>query len=572
MQIKDLIDPSELEATGYKLPLEMSNNTMEELLKLDPEKLFLVFLLQGMFPEAWTIWEEYGPYKYGLSLEDGIVIVNGPTGRFSLENSALFRNSDPLHDHACLRFMEEIGLFDGTNRYVMNLLLQRATVTKLDFSQDPASAQHGFLIEDIPHLANGVVHQAELIVALQEHANRPLGDIYDDILCWVSPRDFAEFGGVLCPFKSAQEVNLHWSSDVEVGEDFEDDMKVTVHRKQTGTYPLTKLGLGLVEEWGYTRNPDGSIDCKSGRPFKVASVEMRVVVDGRDVEAQDIRALRGFASCAVMSGFGSSPDKILCRAPRKLLSCLPVADLDGEKVKALGLKLRRSMVPMLRRAGQDDIAKYAQASLSAGDSSASFTKMTEIMIEDSQAVPLLKAVLPAPVVDYVFGEQTLRGGLLSLFLKDFRFKREGMKFNLSTRDFPELEASNYIFPAKANIWLSVEASAVEDKKTKAKAYIEKLLAMTEYPTRVNDVALGEKPHLLLSKLAREEGKTHVNFDTEIMKCYMQYMGVEHFAEVAKSPAQWAGMMIGFTREQLQPYWEKIPRAVKVKSAARGLSI
>ncbi|MHD0644255.1 hypothetical protein ACYPKM_01295 [Pseudomonas aeruginosa] len=524
----------------------------------NPARVFMSALEYGAVGEAMLIYRDYGPFKLGLtgSEASGFYLTGIPGGEGNLINHRSFNRSysnNPKAGYVALVLMEAAGLFDGESNSVVCSMLGSwdADLPDLKFGSLSSHLTPG----DIPVISGQQVERPELYLAARSEGDRPVGQVFPNMLCWVADADFALFRENFRPFQNHQALELS--------------------NRCGSLSPFSELD-GLLAQ-------DPSLVGVEGFDMRITLACDRPTID-------DARMIQDLCPRLTAYGLSTLPGHVLCAVPMSFIETLPHALPDQRRLKGLTSVLRHRLFGSVTR-------KFATtAKLGSLDpdvpSNRDCAHIMRLIQNVDGAALLVGQAIPKPILsDFIKTHQLLRKSSFSLgeYLRvkdELGVNTRDVVVELQTEQVQELYEKGHKFDpgTKVTLDLSITSSMLlnsseEDNLMVCDRAFRQYMEMSDGNGVLNGFNLNSNRGEILESLGRGISRPsesswdrYTRDGNVILKHFVQYKGLGYFAAHAKTDYQWKALALALGLLELKPLWDRVPRQVKLMGAASTLSL
>ncbi|MHD0644259.1 hypothetical protein ACYPKM_01315 [Pseudomonas aeruginosa] len=515
-----------------------------DISQMGAEAVFVEAVFAGHLERAWAVHQLHPDMKIMLSMtrKDYLVVSRGET--HEIADSAVSRvldNSTNARQVLALGFMDAYGMLDGDNQIVTDSVFNyRPPIERLLSQEFTSRVDHRFEAFELPTVQGGMVRSPELMLALEEAALFPAGEIYGELLCWADPATVAAHEGHLLPYSITQRVNLghKYVGETEI---------VEYHEVQE------YLDMACMEDTA-----------------KFLSLVVHLQPIDREPTLDDMKVLNRFASREVYYGFGHPEGMLLCRTSRAFLETLPRTEANHNLVHKLFKRLYDSHFVSVCRMKQDssyDLSLLGKERHIDKAAIADLATISDIVASD------LRDKLPPAAQQLLLHELYVQDGGFARIRKFFPKVRTS-RVELQVEELDGLEAEGYRFPDGS--WVNLRSSTRDgetdsERDRRVLEALPRLFALAPVLRGVKSTPLFSTMGEVLKSLGECEGSS--GFDrSPILKAYIRFHGAEKVLPHAETDEQWDGVMRAFSPRELKPHWSMIPSKYKMAMAASTLSI
>lgn len=564
-------------------------NTIHELHKDELARALVRACIHGDLHIAKLLWGARGPFQIEHTHQGLQEVINGSVVKPSTDVSQALINVESAEDLAeLMEWLPTVGLGFMVGRGSASCFLLASD--DMEFAIKNVAWKSHF--EGIlPTLAEGVVSQPELMLALKQKAeNSAYPKSYSDILVWATPQLIAEFPEDLSPYTAIQGLTLESTTKL-TGKDPELKLVPFEQCDEALMKTLTRIVLEqghlnvYLGDWNYYRF-DLTLEPKHGPDLMRSEMVL------------------GYMASEVMQfGYDQKPHHQLCRTNIQFLNQFPIGQVEDRNLQA-ATDFTKDYFPLdlvVKDNGPDKliygscVRPVKGISMGSGRGIANTERLYKLLGDDSPIRDLLRKTLQRPVVQMLVDlkpKVSMDAHAMLALHQAFGMNNAGLSMTLKANDLQVMHDAGFKFSEQTvtrlphvfgsklpryerqsgtdtDVLLNLSAEITE-----ADAFVFMGAADQIAPVLVNGydnaIRMGlwpaetPKPKSLTDALvmaARRKKWSETNQEMAL-KSYINDAGIESCVNAAKKDSHWFFLDAHFGREALTPYLKLTSRATR----------
>jgi hypothetical protein len=560
-------------------------NAIHELHKDELARALVRACIHGDLHIAKLLWGARGPFQIEHTHQGLQEVINGSAVRPSTEAQHTLTNVGSSQDLAeLMEWLPTVGLgFMVGYGSASSFLLAS---DDMDFAIKNVAWKSHFQ-GTLPTLAEGVVSQPELMLALKQKAeNSAYAKSYSDILVWATPQMIAEFPGQLSPYRASQGLKLE-STTKEPGKDPE--LKFV---------PFDQCDEALMNT--VTRNvlQRGQIEVQRSA-WNFYGFDLTLEPLERYQSAGLIRSemVLGYMATEPMQyGFDQKPHHQLCRTNTEFLGQFPIGHVEDRNLQA-ATDFTKDYFPLdlvVNDNGPDKviygscIRPIKGIAIGDGRGSADTERLYKLLGDDSPIRDHAREALSRPLMQVLIDlkpKVSMDAGAMLALHQAYGMDNAGLSMTLEANDLQKLHDAGFKFceqtvtrlphvfgsklpryerqsGADTDVFLNLDveltkAGVAKSSPEAVNAYANAIRmglwpAETQKPKSMEDA-------LRMAARRRKWGETNQEM---ALKSYINDAGIESCVQAAKKDSHWFFLDAHFGREALTPYLKLTSRATR----------
>jgi hypothetical protein len=537
---------------------------------------------------AKLLWGARGPFEIEHEYRGLQEIINGSVVMPSTEAQHTFTNLESSETLAeLMEWMPTVGL--GF------MVVQGDKPCRLLASDDMAFAIKNVAWKSqfqgtLPTLADGVVNQPELLLALKEKAeNSAYSKSLNDILVWATPQMIAEFPGELSTYTSRQGLTLESTTKLP-GKDPE--LK-HVRFDQCDEALMSQLTRRTLENGETVVKP---------AVWNYYQLDLNLKLSYGADSTRDHMVLGYLATEPMQFGFDQKPNHVLCRANINFLSQFSIGQVEEGNLRAAH-DFTKGYFPLdivVLDNGPDKqmygacLRPVLGISMGMGNgSSIGASRLYKLLGDSSSMHHRLREALPRPLVKMLVDlhPNVMMDplGMLALY-QAFGWDNKGLVMRIDASDLQMMQEAGFKFsdetmtriPAKSgprgyekpyerqsgehtDVFMNLNSEFIRAGSETGEVLPDYLI--NSYSNAVKVGLWGSetpKPKSLTDALVMAaRRKNWGNSNQELaLKAYITHAGIEACVKAAKKDSHWIFLDVHFGREALTPHLKLTSRATR----------
>jgi hypothetical protein len=557
-------------------------NTVHELHKDELARALVRACIHGDLEIAKLLWGARGPFEIDHTYKGLQEIINGSVIKPSTDVSQALINVESAEDLAeLMEWLPTIGLGFMVGHGDTSCFLLASD--DMEFAIKNVAWKSHFE-GTLPTLAEGVVSQPELMLALKQKAEGSAYEMsYSDILVWATPQMIAEFPEDLSPYTAIQGLTL------------ESTTKLPGKDPELKLVPFEQCDEALMKT--LTRNvlEQGNLNVYRG-DWNYYRFDLTLEPEhGPDLIRSEM-VLGYMASELMQFGFDQKPGHQICRTNIQFLNHFPIGSVQESNLQA-ATEFTKDYFPLdlvVKDNGPDKVI-YGSCvrpvkgiSMGAGRGSANTERLYKLLGDDSPVRDPLRKTLQRPVVQMLVDLKpkiSMDASALLALHQAFGMDNAGLSMTLEANDLQKLHDAGFKFSdqtvtrlphefgsklpryerqsgADTDVFLNLDVALTKAGVSKSSpeaviAYANAIRmglwpAETPKPKSMEDA-------LRMAARRRKWGTTNQEM---ALKSYITEAGIEACVKAAKKDSHWLFMDEHFGRAALKPYLKLTSNATR----------